>query len=85
MERKGSFDGLTPCSLDWVLKTKQSINNTRDMHTWMDRAEEVVKRKRLSKLEMWLMDQLSAFEKCKNVFTRYTFTPFSVFACEISA
>lgn len=43
------------------------------MHTWMDRAEEVVKRKRLSKLEMWLMDQFSAFEKCKNVFTLFLF------------
>lgn len=43
------------------------------MHTWMDRAEEVVKRKRLSQLEMWLMDQLSAFEKCNNVFTLFLF------------
>lgn len=74
MEGKGGFDDLTPCSLDWVLKTKQSINNTRDMRIWMDRAEEVVKKKtRLSKLEMWLTDQLSAFEKCKNVFTLFLF------------
>lgn len=73
MEGKGSFDGLMPCSLDRVLKTKQSINNTSDMHTWMDRAVEVVKRKRVSKLEMWLTDQSSAFEKCNNVFTLFLF------------
>ena len=39
---------------DGVLKTKQSINNSSDMHICMDEEEGVAERKRHSKLMRWV-------------------------------